>query len=89
MDTDTVLAAASSAEPSDFNELCRGLGGDCPQDRAEWATLFRTIEECERNGLMEVSRLDGRIDTVILTEAGAAQVRAKLDAKRGLFSSLG
>lgn len=88
MHIDTVLAAVGSTEPSDFNDLCRGLGCHVPQERSEWADLFRTIEECEQDGLVEVSRLEGKIDTIMLTKDGADRVRAKLDANRGLFASL-
>lgn len=93
VDIDTVLAAVGATECSDFNDLCRGLGSNRPQERGEWADLFRTIEQAERDGLVEVSRIevDGqkRIDTLILTEEGANRVRAKLDSKRGLLGLIG
>lgn len=69
--------ATSSTEPSTFSEYCRGLR-DCPErgDSAAWADLFKAISNGERLGLIEVERLNGKIETLILTEAGAAKVRA-------------
>jgi hypothetical protein len=93
VDVDTVLEAIGSTEASDFNDLCRGLGSNLPEERSEWADLFRTIEEAEREGLVEVERDDvsgkQRIATVILTPAGADRVRAKLDSQRGLLGLMG
>lgn len=89
IELDTLLAAIGSQGPSDFNELCRGLGGDVPQSTGEWAELFRLIEQAERDDLVEVSRIEVdkrmRIDTIILTPSGADRIRGKLDAERGLF----
>lgn len=90
MNTDDILAAIGSTEVSDFNDFCSGLGADRPEagDRSGWREVFTLLGECERDGLVEVERVEGKIDTLILTEAGAARVRARLDAKRGLFSTL-
>lgn len=93
LEVDDVLTAVGSTATADFNDLCRGLGANLPQERAEWADLFRTIEQAEREGLVEVDRDDvsgkQRIATVILTPAGADRVRAKLDANRGLLGLMG
>jgi hypothetical protein len=72
-----ILLATGATEPSTFNEFCRGLR-DCPErgDREGWADLFKTIGSAERLGLVEVERLNGKIETLILTEAGAAKARA-------------
>lgn len=67
-----VLSAIPSTEPATFNEFLRALGGDFDGD---WRELFQTVEFLENAGLVEVERLNGRIDTLILTEAGVAQVR--------------
>ncbi len=90
MTSDDILAAIGSTETSDFNDFCSGLGADRPDagDRAGWREVFTLLGDCEREGLVEVERVGGKVETLILTEAGAAKVRAKLDAKRGLFSSL-
>ncbi len=90
MTTDDILAAVSSTECVDFGEFCGGPGADRPEagDRAGWRDVFTLLGDCEREGLVEVERVGGKIETLILTPAGAAKVRAKLDARRGLFSSL-
>lgn len=90
MTTDDILAAIPGTASADFGEFCGGLGADRPEagDRAGWREVFTLLGECERNGLVEVERVDGKIESLILTAAGAAQARAKLDAKRGLFSTL-
>jgi hypothetical protein len=87
MTTDTILAAIGSTECSSFNDFCSGLGADRPEagDRSGWREVFSLLGECEREGLVEVERVEGKIETLVLTEAGAAQVCAKLDAKRGLL----
>lgn len=90
MTTDDILAAISSTSISDFGEFCSGLGADRPEagDRAGWREVFTLLGDCERDGLVEVERVDGKIETLILTPAGAGKVRAKSDSKRGLFSTL-
>jgi hypothetical protein len=85
LSADTVLAAIGFTETSDFNDVCRGLGADVPTERGEWREFFTILEGAERQGLVEIERVEGKIDTVQLTEAGAAVVRAKLDQQRGLF----
>ena len=37
--------------------------------------MFLLLDDLEEQGLVEISRAGGRIDSMILTEAGAAQVR--------------
>lgn len=77
MNTIEVLRAISSTEPSTFSEFCRGLS-DCPErgDREAWAEVFDTLEAVETLGLIEIERdRSNRIETLILTEAGAARVK--------------
>ena len=71
-----ILKAIPSTEPAMFNEFLRGLD-DAPErgDRAGWAELFRGLDRLERDGRIEVERANGKIDTLILTESGAASVR--------------
>lgn len=90
MTLDDVLAAIPGTAGADFGEFCSGLGAGRPEagDRDGWREVFTLLGECERNGLVKVERVEGKIETLILTPAGAAQVRAKLDSKRGLFSTL-
>jgi len=88
MDIDTLLSAIGSTEETTFNELCQALGDDCPErgNTPEWRDLFRTVSCAEKEGLVRVDRVGGKIGTLILTEAGAARVREKLDRRRGLLN---
>jgi hypothetical protein len=90
MDENTILSAIGSTEESDFNEFCRGLGSDCPEsgDREGWREVFNHLRTLERSGFIEVSRTGNKIDSLILTEAGANRIREKLDSKRGLFGAM-
>ena len=82
------LSLIGSTEETTFNELCTGLGDDCPDDTAGWRALFQRIREFERQGYVEVARTQGKIDSLQLTESGAGLIRDRLDAKRGLLSTL-
>ena len=82
------LELIGSTEETSFNELISMLGDDKPQERSEWRTLFLRIERYEADGYLEVSRAQGRIDGMQLTESGAALIRDRLDKKRGLLSLL-
>ena len=75
MTIDSLLQCIGSTEESSFGEVCQALGDDKPADRSEWGAFFRSVEDLERQGLIEVSRVNGKIDSMILTEAGAARVR--------------
>lgn len=86
MDDDKMLSAIASTEETSFSEFCHALGSDCPEGRDEWREMFQTLRRLESKGLIKVSKLDGKIDGLILSEAGANRIRAKLDARRGLLS---
>lgn len=75
----TILKAIPSTEPATFRELCSALGSDKPEkgDKRAWWELFSSIEKLEKQELIEVDRNGTSIDTLILTEAGAAMVRAE------------
>jgi DNA-binding transcriptional ArsR family regulator len=88
MTEDTILSAIGSTEPSDFNEFCRGLGADCPDDREGWREVFNHLRILEQHGFIEVSRTGNKIDSMILTKAGANRIREKLDSRRGLFAEM-
>lgn len=77
MNIKTILQAIPSTEPASFREFCNALGSDCPErgEREDWAELFDCIREAEGNVLIEVERSGNSIETLILTEAGAATVR--------------
>ena len=77
MNIQTILEATSSTEPSSFSEFCRALGSDCPErgERDEWAELFDCVKAAEILNFIEVERVNGKIDTLILTEAGVARVK--------------
>ena len=89
MDGDVILAAIGSTESSTFSEFCRALK-DCPAkgDTAGWREVFETLNDLERQGLVVIEREERRIESLILTDAGADRIRAKLDEGRGLLSSL-
>lgn len=71
----TILRAIPSTECASFGEFCNALGSDKPTDRDEWRVLFLQLEKLEADGLVEIERLSDKIDTLILTDAGADKVR--------------
>ena len=75
---DDILQVVPSTEPATFSEFLRGLK-DAPErgDKAEWSILFRQLERLEADGLVEIERSGNKIDTLILTEAGAARARGR------------
>lgn len=77
----TVLKAISSTEPSSFREFCSGLGDACPErgDTNGWREVFRLISKAEKDGLVDVLWGNVGFHTVILSESGAAHVRANPD----------
>lgn len=85
MTQETILAAIGSTEETSFNEFCRALGGDCPEsgDKDGWREVFDHLRVLERHGFIEVSRVEGKIDSMILTEAGANRVREHSHALKG------
>lgn len=89
MHEDNILAAIGSTEPSSFSEFCSGLK-DCPTkgDKAGWREVFSTLDTLERSGFVVIGRNGRSIESLILTDAGADRIRAKLDNGRGLFASL-
>jgi hypothetical protein len=86
MKMNRLLKAISSTEPSTFNEFCNALETDMPSEKSQWRELFIALEELEKQGLVEVDRTNGKIDTLMLTEAGADRIRAEMDAERPLFN---
>ncbi len=83
-----LLSHIGSTEETTFNELCRALGDDCPREKSEWRELFARINDLERQLYVEVTRLNGKIDGMILTESGANLIRDRNDSKRELFRLL-
>lgn len=71
----TILRAISSTEPVMFGEFCGALGSDKPDNREDWRTLFLQLERLEAEGLVDVERMGGKIETLILTDAGSDKVR--------------
>jgi hypothetical protein len=90
MDMDKILSAIGFTECSSFGEFCGGLGSDRPEagDRVAWREVFTLVNQAERQGLIEVDRVDGKINSLQLTEPGASRIREKLDSKRPLFGAL-
>lgn len=72
-----ILAAIPSTEPATFGEFLSTLP-DCPEkgDRAGWRDLFSQLRTLENAGLVEVERTGGSIESLLLTEDGAARVRS-------------
>ena len=85
---ETILSAIGSTEETSFSEFCQALGDDIPDEKAEWAKLFRTLRELERHGFVDITEAGGKVYSMILTEPGAARVRDKLDAKRDLLQRM-
>ena len=79
-ETTRILINISSEEPSSLNEVLRGLGDDAPErgDKGAWYVFFRQIESLEELGLVEVTRLNGRIETLVLTSLGSERAREAL-----------
>lgn len=73
-----ILSAIGSTEESSFFDFVSALGSEKPDkgDRDAWRQLFMQIEKLEVDGFVEVCRTGRSIDSLILTEAGAARVRA-------------
>lgn len=72
-----ILKAISSTEVSTFGEFCGALGTEKPTDRIEWRQLFLQLEKLEVDGLVEIecANKGGSIETLILTDSGAAAVK--------------
>lgn len=71
-----ILRACPSTEPATFNEFLRGLANPPMKgEREEWASLFRQIEYAESEGLIEVERTNGKIDSLILTQDGIGRLK--------------
>jgi hypothetical protein len=76
-DTERILEAISSSG-STFSEFC-GTYSDTPErgDKTGWAALFRRVEAEVAAGHLGVDRDDNqRIDSMWLTDAGVAKLRA-------------
>jgi hypothetical protein len=76
IDTLDILAAVSLTEPTTFGDFCNALN-DCPErgDRDGWRSLFGQLNFCERNGYVVIERDDRNIESIQLTDAGAAKLR--------------
>lgn len=75
MDELIILKAIPFTESCDFREFLNDLP-DVPENKSEWAQLFRQLEKLELDGMVEISRSGRDIDTMQLLEAGAERVRA-------------
>jgi hypothetical protein len=76
MNEDIILRAIPSTEPASFGEFCNELGADKPDCRDDWAILFKLLDKLEHDGLVTIDRLGRRVDSLILTDAGADRVRS-------------
>lgn len=75
MKVGTLLSSIGSTEPSTFGEICQALGDDKPSDKGEWRDFFGLVTAVEKEGLVEVEKFDGKIESMILTEAGVAKLK--------------
>jgi len=82
---DKIMKAIGSTEETTFKEFCSALEEDCPSGSAEWSVMFQKLRQLEASNMIQVHRTAGKIDGFILTEQGAAYIRDKMDADRGLF----
>lgn len=82
-ETTRILINISSEEPSSLNEVLRGLGDDAPErgQKQEWYVFFRQIEALEELGLVEVARLNNRVETLQLTDIGTERAREALQER--------
>jgi hypothetical protein len=93
---DGLMKCIGSTEPSTFNEFCRALQerdllppkSDQEEWKTVWARIHSKLEHLERQGLIDVDRVGGKIDSLQLTEAGADMIREEMDKERGLFQKL-
>ena len=76
----TLLKAIPSTQEASFREVCNALGDDKPEKgvKGEWGKFFSVLKKLERDGLVEISWTGDQVDSLILTEAGAARVRSGL-----------
>lgn len=84
MNTADVLRAIPSQEESSFNEFVRDLRaeGAFDPDTDSWADLFEALDFLEQAGLVEIDRgFNNRINTLLLTPDGAAQVKEQRTAR--------
>jgi hypothetical protein len=74
---DSILGSAGSTEPSDFGELLRGMGDEAPErgDREGWRSFFDSLGMLENLGLVDVDRIGGKVNSVMLTPKGADKAR--------------
>lgn len=80
----TLLVTIPSTDEVSFRELMNMLGDSKPEkgDKKGWADVFTTLRTMEKDGLVEISwspegngRGGSAIDSLILTEAGAARAK--------------
>ena len=64
-----VIKAIGATEASSFSEFLSGLP-DSPEDKEDYALLFRIVRRLEKDGQIEVSWSGKWIDSLILTEYG-------------------
>lgn len=70
-----LLKVIGYTEPTDFSELCTGLGSFRPCSSPEWAKLFQAVDDMEEEGLVETDKSGRNLESIQLTEEGAALAR--------------
>lgn len=73
----TILKAIPSTEPATFYEFVGALGDDAPErgDKKGWWELFRDLEDLADSAVIEIERQATHIESLMLTEIGAATYR--------------
>lgn len=88
LNDEIILSAIGSTEASSFNEFCGALDRHCPEERSEWAQLFKAVRKLEAAGFIEITRDGKDIEGLQLTDAGANRIRDKKDAGRALLQAM-
>jgi hypothetical protein len=71
-----ILQSAGSTEPSSFNELLQAMGPDAPErdNKGDWRDFFLAVDRLKHLKLIEVGRIAGKIDSVMVTPEGVAMI---------------
>lgn len=79
-ETTRILVNISSTEPCVLSEVLTGLGDHAPRrgHNEEWRVFFLQLESLEAMGLVKIERLNGRIQSLMLTSIGAERAREAL-----------
>lgn len=88
---EAILFAIGSREGKTFDEFCDGLRcfNRLPFHKEGWKALIRAVVALETDRKVVATRAAGKIQTLALTDLGAALVANRLDEGRELFTATG